>query len=262
MRSMYKGTLGFGLVAIPIQLYKALSDESVEIHLIHRTCGTRIKYQKTCPHCDLEVARADIGRAAPLPDGRMVVLPDVPPEPKSSDRTVSILSFHALSEIDPVYYYQAYWIRPGAGGLKAYVLLRDAMQSAGQVALADFTLRQRKRLAVIRPFGDWGLMLHSMHYPEALRSETAFEKDTAVPLTVKERHLAQQLLAHMQETFVPASFPNQERQTLLAQIEELVPNARTPASNLEASAEVQDLMAQLKASMAKRTQGQTNGGTS
>ncbi len=262
MRSMYKGTLGFGLVAIPIQLFKALSDESVEVHLVHRACGNRIKYQKICPYCDQRVEAEDISRAAPLPDGRMVILPDSSDRAKSKDRTVTILSFHTLSEIDPVYYYQAYWVRPATGGAKAYWLLVDAMKSAQQVALADFTLRQRKRLAVIRPFGSQGLMLHSMHYPEALRSEEIFEPEPDITFTPKEHDLAVQLLAHMQETFVPESFPNQERQDLLLQIEALVPSARMPASSLDASAEVQDLMAQLKASMAKKSSQKSGQGVS
>lgn len=253
MRSMYKGTLGFGLVAIPIQLFKAVSDESVEIHLVHKACGNRIKYQKICPYCDQRVEADDIGRAAPLPDGRMVILPSPPEPPKSSDRAVTILSFHALSEIDPVYYHQAYWVRPATGGAKAYALLADAMNTSRQVALADFTLRQHKRLAVIRPFRDQGLMLHSMHYPEALRTEGIVDPAPEMTFTAKERDLASQLLAHMQETFVPESFPNQERRDLLAHIEALVPSARMPASSLEASAEVQDLMAQLQASMAKKS---------
>ncbi len=263
MRSMYRGTLGFGLVAIPIQLYKALSEESVEIHLVHRPCGTRIQYQKRCPYCDQTVEADDTARAAPLPDGRLVILPTKSSdEPKGVDRTVTILSFHSLSEIDPVYYYQAYWIKPGAGGLKAYALLADAMRSAGQVALANLTLRQRKRLAVIRPFKNHSLMLHSMHYPESLRTEREFDQEPPVSFSVKERELAHQLLAHMQEPFVPESFPNAERRALLDQIEELVPSARAPMASLEAATEVKNLMDQLKASMANRNRPHHDTGVS
>ena len=98
MRSMYKGTLGFGLVAIPIQLYKALSDETVEVHLVHKICSTRIQYQKRCPQCDQVVEPDDIARAAPLPDGRMVILPaKSSEEPTGSDRSVTIFSMDARS---------------------------------------------------------------------------------------------------------------------------------------------------------------------
>lgn len=246
MRSMYKGIIGFGLVSIPIQVFKAMESERVTTHWIHEACHTRIQYQKFCPTCERQVEGSEVVTGAPLPDGRFVVLP---PEEKEApgDHTITILNFPELKEIDPVFYEAAYWLRPGAGGQKAYALLTRTMRELGRVALAEMTLRSRSSLAVVRPFNDTTLMLHRMYYPESLRRDGEGFGAAAGEPSNKELEMARTLVEHMAETFRPDEYPNQHRLERLRQIEALMPTAKMPTTTPQT--EVLDLMEKLRASV-------------
>lgn len=255
MRSLFKGTLGFGLVAIPVSLYKAIDAkaESVEVHFIHRSCGTRIQYQKYCPTCDVHPEAQDLARATPLADGRMVVMEEAEAEDGgsrgSSERVIAIRSFHALSEIDPVYFHQAYWVQAAAGGAKPYKLLWEAMTEAQEVAVADMMLRHRPQLAVVRPHPSGSLILHSMHYPESLCLEgTHFGEDLRATVSDKERRMAETLIGELTEPFDPAAYPNRRRRE---QEDFIRAHAATAlaASAVPHAAEVADLVAELRESV-------------
>lgn len=252
MRSLYKGIIGFGLVSIPIQVFKAMENERVTTHLVHEPCRTRIQYQKFCPTCEHVVAAEEIVTGAPLPDGRFVILP---PEDKAApgDHTITILNFPELREIDPVFYEAAYWLKPGPGGQKAYALLTRTMRETGRVALAEMTLRQRPSLAVVRAYNESTLMLHRMYYPESLRQDGAqFGPSSGEDLADKELTMARTLIEHMAEPFVPEQYPNEHRLERLRQIEALMPTATMPAT--APGREVMDLMEKLKASVEAREQ--------
>lgn len=249
MRSLYKGIIGFGLVSIPIQLYKAMDEERVEVHWVHKACGNRIRYQKFCPVCESVVEASDLARGAPLADGRHVILPEEKAPLGEPDHSIRILSFHELGEIDPVFYQQAYWLKAGTGGQKAYALLAEVMEETGRVAVCEMNLRSRESLAVLRTYGEKSLMLHKMFYPEHLRHEGAHFGDLSVTVSDKEKSLARTLVEHMAESFVPEEFPNRERARLVEQIQALMPHAMAPEMPGRASQEVMDLMEQLKASV-------------
>lgn len=246
MRSLFKGVVGFGLVSIPIQVFKAMDSERVTTHWIHESCRTRIQYQKYCPTCERTIAPEELATGAPLPDGRFVVLPR---EEKSAtaDRTITILNFPELAEIDPVFWETSYWLKPETGGQKAYGLLTRAMREMGRVALAEMVLRSKPSLAVIRPYNDTTLMLHRMFYPEALRQEGAISGVPAPTASDKELAIARTLVDHMAEPFDPAAYPNEYRLRRVKQIEELMPTAAMPLAS--PGQEVLDLMQKLQASV-------------
>lgn len=253
MRSLYKGIIGFGLVSIPIQVFKAMETERVTTHWIHESCKSRIQYQKYCPTCERSVPGEEVVTGAPLPDGRFVVLP---PEEKAGpvDHTITILNFPALQEIDPVFWETSYWLKPGPGGQKAYALLTRTMRELGRVALAEMVLRTRPSLAVVRPYNEETLMLHRMYYPESLRQEGSDFGAGATGPSDKELDMARTLVEHMAEPFDPAAYPNQYRLDRLRQIEELMPEAEMPVT--APGKEVLDLMEKLKASVqAQKTHG-------
>jgi DNA end-binding protein Ku len=250
---MYKGVLGFGLVSIPIQLYKAFDEERIEKHWVHTACGTRVRYQKMCPVCQVTLSSEDMTKAFPLPDGRYVPLTTESESPTDLDHTITILNFHPLQEVDPAFYQQSYWVKPQAGGHKPYRLLVEAMDSVGQVALAQMMLRSKSQLAVVRPFNHAILMLHGMHYPESLRSEGTEITGPSITISDAEREMAVRLIQQMAGPFIPEQYPNQERRRLLEEIERLMPSARTPTLPIQASDEVMDLMAQLRESVARKT---------
>lgn len=249
MRSLYKGIIGFGLVSIPVQLFKAMDDERVELHYVHKACGSRIRYQKTCPVCQVTVGADDLAKGSELPDGRFVIVPEEEPT-NPTDHTITILSFHALSDIDPVFYHQSYWVKAGPGAQKAYKLLADTMQRHHKVALAEMVLRSKTSLAVVRPFPGGGLMLHRMYYPESLRREGTAFGELNVEINEREEKMAASLIDEMTEPFVPASYPNVAKARLLKTIQQLMPQAITPQAEAP-STEVLSLMEQLKASLEK-----------
>ena len=219
MRSLFKGVLGFGLVSIPVSLYRAVGDERVETHWIHRDCGERVRYQKHCPACDRVLEPADLVRVAVLPDGRMVPLDEEGRDPGPQDRTISVLTFHPLADLDPVYFDRAYWLKAQTGGQKAYQLLARAMVSRHQVAVARMTARERPRLAVVRPYGTGALMLHSMHWPESVRREGAhFGTEGAAPTSDREEEMALALVDQLSEPFQPAQYPDEARARLMADL--------------------------------------------
>jgi len=252
MRSMFRGVIGFGLVSIPIQVYKAMEAERIELHWLHRTCRNRIRYQKYCPVCETVVDPEDLVKGVELPDGRTVVLP---PEddagPDTGERSITILSFPRLSEVDPVYFDTAYWLKPAPGGTKPYALLVEALRRQERVALADMRLRARRSLAVVRPYNARTLMLHRMFYPEDLREEGADFGPQGIDLSDKERQLADTLIEVMAEPFRPDRYPNEERARKLALIESLMPAAAAPAPVGAANQEVIDLMERLKESVSQ-----------
>lgn len=253
MRALYQGTIGFGLVSIPIQLFKALDEEKVTLHWIHRGCGSRIQYRKYCPHCQAEVEPAELAKAAPLDDGRMVILEEEKSQPKpgGGDRSIGILSFHDLGEVDPIYYRSAYWVKPARGGSKAYRLLSDAMESSALVALAEMTLRSKTELALVRPFEHHTLVLHGLYYPEGLRREGAHFGEIDVAVGEKERDLAVSLVNQMRVPFHPEEFPNRQRHELLDRIERLAAEKAvappTPAMPESMRSLIDDLRASLDA---------------
>lgn len=257
MRSLFKGIIGFGLVSIPIQMFKAMNDERVELHYVHGECGTRIKYQKFCPTCQKVLENADLAKGAPMPDGRYVIVPPEDLETGTSDHTVTIVSFHNIEDIDPVYYQQAYWLKAGDGGTKAYQLLAQTMRTTKKVALANMSIRKRQSLAVVRPFGPTALMLHRIYFPESLRVEGQEFGSGPLVTSDKEQKMAAMLIDQMSEPFVPESYPNHARHQLLERLEELMPQAiQPPTSTIPSpSGEVLELMEQLKKSVAQRRTG-------
>ncbi len=251
MRSLFKGVIGFGLVSIPIQVYKAMDEEKVEVHWIHKVCGARIQYRKYCPICHVQVESAELARGAAILDGRYVMLDDEKPE-TIRDHTITILSFHLLTAIDPVYFRQAYWLKPVAGGHKAYRLLRDTMKQTNLVALAELTLRSKLSLAVVRTYEDSTLMMHTLYYPESLRREGAQFGEISVPVSNKEQDMALMLVKHMQEPFVPENYPNVAKHKLLERIQNLMPMTKD-TTNYQTTEEVILLMEQLRESVAQKT---------
>ncbi|MGC8489443.1 MAG: Ku protein [Clostridia bacterium] len=247
MRSFFKGVMGFGLVAIPISLYKALEPESVALHYVHEPCGSRIQYRKYCPVCAHEVTPDELKKAAENVDGRLVVV-EVEEEPAAGRPAVHIQSFHPLEDMDPVYIGDAYWVKPDSGAVTPYRLLWEAMKKARRVAVATMHLRSSSRLALIRPYESGALMLHRMHYPDSVRREGEHFGSGPAAISDKEMALAQALIEQLAAPFDPTLYPNEPKAALMRQIASRA--ATLPEASPEAVPGVVDLVNQLRASLA------------
>jgi len=179
MRSVWKGSISFGLVAIPIELFAATEERKVAFHQVHADDGGRIRYRRICTVDGEEVEYSDIAKGYELPDGEVVVLTDedFAELPLPSRRDIEVLSFVAAGSIDPVQLSRSYHCAPTERGAKPYVLLRDALARAEKVAMVKVAVRSRESLAVLRP-RDAGLVLQLMVWPDEVRKpELSFLDD-------------------------------------------------------------------------------------
>ncbi|MEV0998450.1 Ku protein [Nonomuraea sp. NPDC050202] len=259
MRSIWKGAISFGLVTIPVKLYSATEQKDVTFHQVHREDGGRIRYKRVCTQDGEEVAYADIAKGYELASGEMVVLTDEDFEdlPLSSSRRIDVLQFTPAEQIDPIYFAKSYYLEPDAQGAKPYVLLRNALESSGQVAVVKVALRQRESLATLR-VRDGVFVLETMLWPDEIRTPDFAFLEEDIEVRAQELKMAESLITTMESDFDPAEYHDTYREALQQVIEAKVAGREViPAREEEEAGPAVDLMAALRASVeaAKRERG-------
>src|SRR6267378_4450465 len=208
--SVWNGYLTFGLISIPIRLFSAARGERIGLNQLHSVCHTRIKMPLFCPHCDRKVERNEIVK------GYEKELEKIEPE---SARSMEILEFVRMEEIDPLYYESSYYVTPEDEGRKAYQLLLDAMEESGYAAIAKITMHQREHIVVIRPREN-GMTLHTMFYTNEIRAVAEYGKRTpAAEPKEAEKKLATQLIESLAAKFEPEKYKDQYQESMKALIE-------------------------------------------
>ncbi len=253
MRSIWKGTISFGLVSIPVKLYGATEERDVSFHQVRRSDGSRIRYKRVAEADGEEVTFGDIAKGYPMPGGDVVVLTDsdFAELPLATSRAIDVLEFVPLEQVDPVYYQKSYYLEPDKTGDKPYVLLRDALERSGRVALVKVALRTRESLAVLRVRGGV-FVLETMFWPDEVRTPDFAFLATETEVRPQELAMATSLIETLASDFHPEEHRDHYREALEELIqakiagEELV----TPASGDGTRAPVLDLMAALRASVA------------
>lgn len=256
---MWKGSISFGLVNIPVQLYTATEEKSVRFTLLHRACHTPVRYVKYCPACNLQLSQDDVVRGFAYDPDRYILIEDADLEqlPLPTVRTVDIVHFVHLNEIDPLYFSKTYYIEPQERADKAYALLLRALAETGRIAVAKIALRQKESLAAVRPAGNF-LLLHLMHFPDEVRPTDGLRGGSqAKEPTELEMRMAKQLVESLATAFNPAAYRDEYREALLQRIEE---KARGETGVVRpdrpADARVDDLLAALEASLQAAQQAQ------
>jgi DNA end-binding protein Ku len=170
MQTVWKGVISFGLVSIPVQLFAATEEHSVSFRQIHLSDGGQIRYRRVCTLDGEEVPYSDIARGYELADGQVVVLTeaDFAELPLASSRAIEVLGFAEADTVDPVRLSRSYYCDPTGSDARAYVLLREALQRTGKVALVKVALRGRESSAVLHP-RDGVLVLHLLLWPDEVR---------------------------------------------------------------------------------------------
>ena len=259
MRSMWKGAISFGLVSIPISLYPATEKKDVKFRFLHGECRTPIRYQRVCPACNREVAAEEIVRGYEYEKNRFVIIEDRDLEniPDERSRTIDILDFVDLEEVDPIYYDKTYFLGPGETGEKAYTLLRRIMEETGKVAVARVVIRTKESLALLRVYREGMLVMETMFFPDEIRDPKA------IPLPAREAKIhdnelkmARELVLNLAEKFDPGKYHDQYRELLLDVIRTKVEGQDVAIPAPRQEGKVVDLLEALKASvdMAKKTQ--------
>ncbi|ALX49838.1 Ku protein [Lentibacillus amyloliquefaciens] len=222
MHTMWKGTISFGLVNIPVKMHAATENKDIKLRNLHKECRTPVKYQKVCPNCDKEVENDEIVKAYEYAKNKFVVLDDDELEnlkKEQTDKAVEIMDFVNLDEIDPIYFEKSYYLSPNDGGAKSYGLLRSALQDTGKIGIAKMMIRSKEQLAVIRIYENT-LVVETIHYPDEVRDV----KDVPnVPAEnnaeEKELETAKMLIDQLSADFEPEKYEDEYRTALMELIE-------------------------------------------
>jgi DNA end-binding protein Ku len=259
-RALWSGTITFGLVNIPVKLYRATapgSGRSISFHLLHRTCGGRIKNVRRCSVENVDVPWQDVVKGYEVEKGRYVRLEEAELDellPKDDYAQVAIESFAKLEEIDPLVLDRAYYISPD-GPPRAYALLHRALQGSGRVAVSRVMLRTRSHLAMVRA-ADRHLLLHTMFYPEEIvdAGEVPGLPETRLPVEARQVHAAEQLIDAMTAKWDPARYHDEYAERVHRVIEEKVERGAVTeavAPLAPERGEVVDLLEALRRSVAQ-----------
>lgn len=252
MRAIWKGAISFGLVTIPVRLYAATEEKDVTFHQVRRTDGSRIKYKRVAAVDGEEVAYGDIAKGYELPTGETVVLTDEDFRdlPLSTSRAIDVLQFVPLSEVDPIYFAKSYYLEPDAQGLKPYVLLRDALERSGRVAVVKVALRNRESLATLRVRAGV-FVLETMLWPDEVRTPDFEFLAEQVEVREPELAMAGMLIETLSGEFDPSQFSDSYREALQSVIDAKVAGREVvqPESVQPSAGTVVDLMAALRASV-------------
>lgn len=263
MHTIWKGSISFGLVNIPIKLHTATEDKDIKLRTLHKQCHSPIKYEKVCPVCDVEVKPEEIVKAFEYTKGKFVVLEDEELEKlkkENEERAVEIVDFVKMEQIDPIYFDRTYFMSPSEGGVKAYSLLRKALEDTSKVGLAKIIIRSKEQMAVIRVYENT-LIMETIHYPDEVRKASDVPNiPTESNVSDKELETAKLLIDQLTTDFEPEKYNDEYRTALMELIEAKQSGQETvTATQTETPSNVTDLMAALQASI-DRTKPKANAG--
>jgi DNA end-binding protein Ku len=256
-RPIAKGNISFGLVSIPVKLFSATRPKSVSFNLIHQKDGSRIQQKIYCPVDDAIIDRSELVRGFEIEKGRYVTFTDEELknlEAGSEDPSIEITEFLPLSEVDPIYFEESYYLESDHGSSKAYRLLTDAMTSSQRVALGRYTMRGKEHLVVLRPYAK-GLMLHTLYYADEVKPADEFDRSVNESSKENELTLAKRLIDDLtHEKFEPEQYHDSYRERVIEAAQQKAAGEQVAAAPAPAHrGQVIDLMAALKASLEKRS---------
>ena len=252
--STWKGYLTFGLISIPIRLSPAARTERISFNQLHKVCHTRLKQPLFCPTCDRMVERSEVEKGYEYEKGQYLLftqeeLDEAEPE---SARTMDILEFVKLEEIDPVYFDSSYYVTPEEAGERAYHLLTEAMEKSGYAGIAKITMHGRENIVIIHP-RERGMTLHTMFYSNEIRKAEEHGHTIKTEVKEQERTLAQQLIESLAAPFQPEKYHDAYQDSLQQLIEAKASGRKIAAVRHTARAPVVDLMDALKKSLSGKT---------
>src|SRR2546429_7034618 len=222
-RAIWKGSISFGLVNIPIALYPATRREEFKFRLLRKTDLSPVNYKRVAEKDGKEVPWDQIVKGYEYEKGKYVVLKDEDFQRVGVEatQTVDIQDFVELDEIDPIFFYKPYYLEPQKGGDKAYALLRDALKDSKKVGVAKVVIKTREYLAGVKP-EDGALVLELMHFADELADTTNLHLPTKVEVGKREMNMAKSLIDSMSAKWNPEKYHDDYREALMEVIEEKV----------------------------------------
>ena len=253
MRPIWKGSISFGLVNIPVSLYPATQSEDLKFRLLRATDLSPVNYKRVAETDGKEVPWEQIVKGYEHEKGKFVVLKDE--DFKRVDieatQTVDIMAFVEVNEVNPVFFHKPYYMEPLKGGDRAYVLLRDALKETGKIGIAKVVIKTRQHLAAVKP-QDEGMMLELMHFASELRDVEDFKQPKEAKIAKKESDMAKALIESMTDTWKPDAYKDEYRDAVEKMINEKIKHGGktvAKASPRKQSSNIVDLVAVLQQSM-------------
>ena len=255
MRTIWNGSISFGLVNIPVGLALATQRQDVSFRTLHRECGTPIKQKRWCPVHERDVEPDELVKGWEFAKGQYVLVEEADLEAVALTRSqsIAILRFVKLEDVDPVYFDRTYYLAPASAPpqRRPYALLLEAMKDSGLGAIGKFVLWNKENLCLIRPLGE-SLALETLYFAEDIRPRAEIEEAMEESEVSKaELDMAVQLVASMKGEFEPEDYRNDYRDTLRAMLEAKLAGEEIAVPEPAEPAQVIDLMEALKASVAQ-----------
>ena len=248
----HKGGISFGLVYIPTALYAATKDDKISFNLLHRDCGSRIQQKRVCPACGREVSNDELVKGYEYEKGKYVTFTDDDFEKikTEKDKTIHILQFTNLENINPIYFEKSYYAIPDAGGEKAFELLRTAMLDERKVAIAKTVIgnaaTSSETLLALVPTSE-GILIETLFYESEVKP---LPKNYAKPAVVEaELDMAKTMIAAMDKPFEIAAYHNEYIERQQAAIQQKIAGQEIVVAQPEQPGNVVDLMSALAASV-------------
>ncbi len=252
MHTLWKGSISFGLVNIPIKMFTATEEKDIRFKYLHKDCNTPIKYEKVCPTCNKKITEGDIVRGFEYEPGRFIIIDKTDFDSLKTSvnsKSIEILDFVNLDEIDPIYFEKSYFLAPQDHGSNAYSLLRKVMMDTKKIAISKVTIRNKQSLAALRIFNNV-LLMETIFYPDEIRSVSLVPSIPEEPeVNEKELDIATKLVDNLTETFDPAKYTDDYREALKNLINKKIEGQEIQTAPEAPERNVIDLMEALKASV-------------
>ncbi|ATC64135.1 Ku protein [Nibricoccus aquaticus] len=221
MRAIWKGTISFGLVSIPVSLFPAMRREELKFRLLRSSDHSPVNYKRVAAADGKEVPWDQIVKGYEYDKGKFVILKDEDFNRVDVEaaQTVDIINFVAIKDVNPLLFYKPYYMEVAKGGDKAYALLREALVAEGKIGIAKVVIKTRQHLAAVKP-QEKGLMLELMHFPDELLDADEFKAPKAQKVGAKELTMAQNLITSMSSKWRPETYHDDYHEALEKLVEE------------------------------------------
>lgn len=250
-RSVWKGSITFGLITIPVGLYTAVEDRDISFHLLSAEDGSRIRNKRVSSETGEEVGWDDIVRGYEYEEGRYITFTHEELEqiPSDSLHTVDVVQFVPEDQLDPIGFERSYYVAPEESGIKAYALFVKALEESDKVGIAKVTLREKEHLCELWP-RDGVLVLETMNWPDEIRVPEFEELEKTTEVSAQELEMAGQLIEQLTDDYDPTRLHDTYREKLQDAIETKIEGDEVHfAPETEEPAKVTDLMDTLRASV-------------
>lgn len=250
MRAIWTGAISFGLINIPVKLFSAVQESTLDMDMLDKNDHSNIKFKRVNETTGKEVAYGNIVKGYKI-DDKYVILEEEDFEAADAEKTktIDILNFTLEKEIDSLYYEQPYYLEPDKGAMKAYALLRDALEASGKVGVTSFVMRNKEGLAILKPYKNV-IVLNRIRFEQEIRDTSELKLPAVSKTKVKEMDMANKLVEQLTEKFDISSYKDEYTDKLLKIIRDKAKGKKQAAPKLKVvHKQNDDLMEMLKASL-------------